>query len=466
MADLRWDQGRGDYFSLDALKGFCEAVSFVQTTRQPNLRAFKSALSEHLRRGPGVIVGGRRLPFPPATYDVWRNYGRIYQSVYLVYATHSQIELTPLGSLLTTLDISAQEDKDHFYSILAARLRWPNPTFKEYSHTQAPVYLVQTAIKILIGSGNTPLPVEQLAKFSWACCNPLGGVAISGTESPARISSAFFAFTAGPIVPKDRLRQFREMVAFFTGPIFESTPAGIVLKGTLVADFVGTLTHYCNVASYRPAPASDADAEIRFRGSLVPSTGPAGGGAAPPRISITTRPVAPPAAGRVRGRSGGTRTPRSPARVAYYTLSNERQIEAERLIHEHLVATCGPSNVVWFAKTALEFAAYDALDTPGADGQVTRGAAGVPAGYHEVKSREGSSSGFTLTRNEIRRILNCAQRGIGYHLWEVTYDSAGLPALMLIPDIQNEFLPGTERHAAALYLFETDSRAKTCQFQF
>lgn len=465
MADLRWDQGRGDYFSLEALQGFCEAVSFVQTTRQPNLRAFKAALSDHLRRGPGVTVNGRRLPFPPAAYDVWRNYGRIYQSVYLVYAAHAQIELTPLGSLLTTLDIAAQEDRNHLYSILASRLRWPNPTFSVYSHAQAPVYLVQAAIKILIGTDNAPLPIEQLARFSWACCNPAGGIAISGVESPARISAAFLSFAGAPVVPKDRLRQFREMIGFFTGPVFENTPAGIVLAGSLAANTGETLAHYCNVASYRPNPVSDPDIEIRLRGSLVPATGPVGGGGVPPSVTITTRPVAPPSVARASSRRGGTRPPRTP-RVSYHTRSNEREIEAERLVHAHLVDTCGPANIVWFAKTDLEFAPHDSLDTPGADGQVLRSARGIPIGYHEVKSREGSSSGFTLTRNEIRRILHCARAGIGYHLWEVTYDAAGSPTLRLIPDIQNEFAIGTERYNATLFLFETDSRARSCQFQF
>lgn len=467
MADLRWDQGRGDYFSLEALKGFCEAVSFVQTTRQPDLRSFKAALSDHLRRGPGITVGGRRLPFPPASYDVWRNYGRIYQSVYLVYGATTQIELTPLGSLLTTLDIASAEDRALFYSILASRLRWPNPTFKDYSPALAPSYLVQIAIKILIGTDNAPLDIERLAKFSWACCNPAGGIPISGAESPARISSAFLAYAGSPAVPKDRLRQFREMIGFFTGPVFEESRGGITLVAPLASNVGATLSSYCDPSSYRPSPVADPDAEIRLRGSLVSGAAPTGGAVAPPpRVTIATRPVAPPTPARSGRRGGAPRAPRSAPRTSYYTLSNERQIEAERLVHEHLVATCGPASIIWFAKTALEFAPHDSLDTPGADGQVLAAAAGVPAGYHEVKSREGSSSSFTLTRNEIRRILDCARRGVGYHLWEVSFDAAGAPTLRLIPDIQNEFAPGTPRHDAARYLFDTDSRARSGQFQF
>lgn len=465
MADLRWDQGRRDYFALNALKGFCEAVAFVQTTRQPDLRSFKDALTAHLRSGPGIVVGGHRLQFLPTSYGAWRNYGRIYRSIYLVYEASAQLELTPLGSLLTTLDPANSTDQEQFYSALASRLRWPNPAFDEYVANVNPVYMVQTAIKLLAFKDGGPIAVEQLARFLWACGNPSGGLPISGTESLGRIGAAFDGYSGSPAIPKDRMRQFREMLSFFAGSAFEITSEGIMLAPARLSDIGDTLVRYCNPAAYRPSPNPDRDVEIRLRGSLVPTSAPTARAAEPPTVIVTTRAVAQPSNGGGRTAARRQTSGRAAPRVSYYTLSNERQIQAERLVHEHLVGKCGPASVVWFAKTPIEFAPHDGLDAPGADGQVLAGVAGVPAGYHEVKSREGAGSLFSLTRNEIRRLLDCARRSVGYHLWEVTFDASGRPTLKLIPDLQNEFAVGSPRYEAALFLFETDARARLCQFQ-
>jgi hypothetical protein len=105
------------------------------------------------------------------------------------------------------------------------------------------------------------------------------------------------------------------------------------------------------------------------------------------------------------------------------------------------------------------------LEFPGADGRVFAAGTGVPEGYHEAKSKSGDHP-FQFTRNEIRRILECARRGVGYHVWEVIFQDNGQAVITFVPNVQELFPPGSARHDALSTLFDNDPMPRGCQLAF
>ena len=64
----RWDQGRLDYFHFDAIRKIAPVLISLDGAR---LRGGIDPLRANLQTHTG-------MPFSPADYRVWRNYGRVF----------------------------------------------------------------------------------------------------------------------------------------------------------------------------------------------------------------------------------------------------------------------------------------------------------------------------------------------------------------------------------------------------
>lgn len=469
VADIRWERGRLEYFALPALRSFCKAILRVESRRPANVQAFKARLDQDLRDGRGVVGDRGKLLYPAGKNTAWRNYGRVYRCVYVVFEGQKSLQLTALGQLLLALDTRSVDDRRRFYALLSSRFRWPNPAFVGYTHTADPVYPIQVLIKLLLAGPRGGLALEDLARFVWWCLRPPNAVQVSGVEPPRRIWRAFEAFTAraAPNPSADAVREFREMVSFFSEPggVFDDSRGSVRLQPRLAQDPSWTLSQFCDSPLNRIPPDADRETEVAARGSLVGIAGPIAGRAGVAGAAFHTRDPRPPGKKR-RGRRGRGR--RGEPRAVSYEINTLNQLEAEQRVKTQLMAACGAAHVTWFARSQMENTRYDRLDAPGADGRTTKQTAGVPMGYHEVKSRTGSNRGFSFTRNEIQRILECSRRKrkMGYHVWEVRFPRRGAPVLTLIKNVERQFGVGSDRFNAALALFKKDSMAQECQLVF
>jgi len=460
MPTIRWDQGRGDYFTLEALQGFCKAIVAVQLQQPKNISAFKRQLDEYLRAGEGISINGKKLKFLPESYSVWRNYGRIYRTTYLAYETSSSLSLTSLGELLLTLDQTNAADRKFFFSLIASRFRWPHPAFQDYDPSVSPLYPVQIAVK-LCAEYREGIDLHQLYRLLTLEHN------LTGLEEPAAIRKTFDRYQDGGQEDSSspQFRQFRELFHFFSqdGALFEIKSDKLAFHhGVSVVD---ALKFAAEDPTNGVAPVPDRDKEIVARAKLAGarSTKTAPIGLDEPK-TLTIHKRAVRSAGRRRiTRTVGTGAERPTPVPRTSTYSNFNELEAERLVHELLTEAAGPAKVLWFARSAMEGAAYETLDTPGADGRLFARTPELPDGYHEVKSKSRSQSGFSFTRNEIKRILECSRKGIGYHVWEVSFPNEEPPRLTLIENVQNTFPVGSPRYEAMRQLFDEDWCGRSCE---
>lgn len=194
----RWDQGRLDYFKYDNIVIIAQVLQFL------NNIDLRTAGPDPLRPELAAQTG---LPFAPAHYRVWRNYGRVFACSFLA---------TSIENRLVTTDICARIAQGHgveftvddYLSLFVRRFSYPFPGFQGYNTSDQQVFPICAVLRRLISllALNKTPSVSLADVFSYIIGNNC-----TGTES--------LDFYAG-LKPTDRPphgdehRQVRELLIF------------------------------------------------------------------------------------------------------------------------------------------------------------------------------------------------------------------------------------------------------------
>ena len=111
VQNWQWEQGRMAYLQYDVL---IKVARFVTESRRT-------------RDGFGLIRDETGLKFPPATYDLWRNYSRIFKLCLLVSEENDKILSTPVARRLAQ---SGQVTCDEYLHFLVEATTAPCPAFR------------------------------------------------------------------------------------------------------------------------------------------------------------------------------------------------------------------------------------------------------------------------------------------------------------------------------------------------
>lgn len=106
MAKWRWDQGRLSYFQFDEIKLIAAALLPLEGKTLPSATEF-DILRESLAQSSA-------LPFAPARYTVWRNYGRVFGCQLLATEINRNLHCTDLCKLMATDSIDVQTFPDNY----------------------------------------------------------------------------------------------------------------------------------------------------------------------------------------------------------------------------------------------------------------------------------------------------------------------------------------------------------------
>lgn len=143
MAKWRWDQGRLSYFQFDEIKLIAAALLPLEGKTLPSATEF-DILRESLAQSSA-------LPFAPARYTVWRNYGRVFGCQLLATEINRNLHCTDLCKLMATDSI----DVDDYFLHLSNNFYYPSPIFEGYNTTDPQVFPMAAVLKLLLAKSAT-----------------------------------------------------------------------------------------------------------------------------------------------------------------------------------------------------------------------------------------------------------------------------------------------------------------------
>lgn len=187
-----WEQGRLEYFQFVSLR-----------------RVAAFALSNDLMTATrGAIRAAVGQSFDPSGYTPWRNYARVYKSMFLVAPQKGVAIATPVAALLA---VPGQVTSDEFFHFVAMATTEPSPALSTYNATATPRFPLLFAVKYLLmnaARGDTSLSTfdeiigaYRNSKFSGSE-NDLDFLGLAGRKSEFT--------TAGKSSPDALRRQARE----------------------------------------------------------------------------------------------------------------------------------------------------------------------------------------------------------------------------------------------------------------
>lgn len=198
MEEWRFDQGRLDYFQIDEIKKIACAIALIDGIVKPSVEsdAIRKALSHH-----------STLPFLPADYTVWRNYGRVFKCMMLAAEIEGHIYATDLCKLIASNPEAV--DADDYLAHFTRHFYYSSPIFQGYTNSGPQVFPGVAVIKFLISEylvrGKSYVTLDEIA--SHLVANNVTG------QEDLNFYCSITASTSG--VPGD-LRQIRELVKFIS----------------------------------------------------------------------------------------------------------------------------------------------------------------------------------------------------------------------------------------------------------
>lgn len=195
----RWDQGRLQYFQFDAIRKIAACLSELDAVP---LDSGLDPLRTPLRETTG-------LPFAPANYTVWRNYGRVFGCQLLAARVANRLACTQL-----CLDLARSDGRistaDDYLAHLSKKFYYPSPVFDGYDPSADQVFPFCAVLKLLVSQavtqGITYITLSDVFE-------KLIGNQCTGKEPLSR----YAGLSARPVTPSaDEERQVRELIIFLS----------------------------------------------------------------------------------------------------------------------------------------------------------------------------------------------------------------------------------------------------------
>lgn len=136
----RWDQGRLDYFRFDNIVRIARVLVDLENVD------LRTSGTDPLR---SALMSRTGLPFAPAHYRVWRNYGRVFACSFLATSLNNRLAITDVCRQLAAPEIGAF-DVDDYLAIFVRKFACPFPAFDDYAPRVTPSYPMCAVLKYLI----------------------------------------------------------------------------------------------------------------------------------------------------------------------------------------------------------------------------------------------------------------------------------------------------------------------------
>jgi len=194
----RWDQGRLEYFKYDNLVDIARVLLRLEGVE------LSSSGADPLRADLMAQTG---LPFAPADYRVWRNYGRVFACALLATSIEKRLVVTDIcRSLLMTGGRAFTIDE--YLPFFVRRFAYPFPAFQDYNVHDDQVFPLCAVIKMLLARRtlNAQASIQLEEVFAYVIGNDC-----TGTESLEH----YAALPRTTRKPRgDEQRQVRELLIF------------------------------------------------------------------------------------------------------------------------------------------------------------------------------------------------------------------------------------------------------------
>lgn len=191
-----WDQGRIPYFQFDTLRIMA-----------------KFAVQNDLRNTPASIIRSQTgLEFPPASYQPWRNYARVFKLTLLARESGGSAVPTDVASILARDGVVTCDEYLHF---LAEATMSPSPALQDWNHQAIIRYPLCFALRYLLAkvssSDNSDTPINEVIG-AYLHSNFVGDESdtafiglFSSPQNYAQVAKKF---------SRNRIRQARESIKF------------------------------------------------------------------------------------------------------------------------------------------------------------------------------------------------------------------------------------------------------------
>ena len=194
----RFDQGRLNYFQFDEIKNIALALADLNGVNKPTRDNFDIVREVLAKYSP--------QPFAPNDYFVWRNYGRVFEALFLASVSNNKIFATDL-----CLSIAKNPDSidcDDYLTHFAKNFYYPSPVLEGYSPSAQRTFPVIAIIKLLISEFLTKnkdfISINDIASLLMANN-------VKGTED-----IVFFSGLKPKPFNAEESRQTRELVRFIS----------------------------------------------------------------------------------------------------------------------------------------------------------------------------------------------------------------------------------------------------------
>lgn len=160
MTAWRFDQGRLDYFHVDQIRKIARGILELNGTRKPvgdDPDTVRKILSKHTE-----------LPFSPDHYFVWRNYGRVFQTMLLCAIDKGYIVATDVCKQLVHSPVE-EFDPNDYLTYFSTHFYYPAPFFDHYDPLAKQVFPAVAIIKLLIAKylseNKSELSIEEIVSY-------------------------------------------------------------------------------------------------------------------------------------------------------------------------------------------------------------------------------------------------------------------------------------------------------------
>lgn len=197
----RFDQGRLEYFQLDEVRRLAKGLLTLDGQAQPS-----SENIDIVRKALNSVSNKDFLPFH---YQVWRNYGRVFETLLLATVKNKFILSTDLCKRMAE---DEDFDPDDYLAYFAGNFYYPSPIFKDYDPNKTQVFPVVAIIKFLFSEyltkGKANISIEDIFNY-------LIGNNVTGEENLI-FYGGLRNVNAYSLADQDSIRQVRELVRFIS----------------------------------------------------------------------------------------------------------------------------------------------------------------------------------------------------------------------------------------------------------
>ena len=156
----RWDQGRTQYFSFEAIKKIAVVLAKYNGA---NMQIVDSKFRDELMEYTG-------LPFAPQSYTVKRNYKRVFECSMLATYIGNRLIISDICKDLSDQNRSL-DSADKYLNEVQSRFRYPYPAFNNYSDVRSICFPFLAMLKLLYakalrkGIADVSISLDEIGEF-------------------------------------------------------------------------------------------------------------------------------------------------------------------------------------------------------------------------------------------------------------------------------------------------------------